>query len=59
MPKQPSKSQRLIEKAGHELKANPPAVLRRKRGKAREKQRVAIMLAKARKAGARVPKAPA
>ena len=42
-----------IETAGHELKKNPPAILaktERKFGKAREeRQRIAIMLNKARK----------
>ena len=58
--KVPTKTQRLIGAAGHELKANPPRVLRstqRKKGaEAAEKQRVAIMLSKARAAGADIPK---
>lgn len=45
-----------LEKAGHELKGNPPRILaktRFKKGtKAAEKQRVAILLSKARKADA-------
>jgi len=48
-----------MQRIGHELKTNPPAVLastRRKFGKARaEKQRRAILLSKARKAGAHIP----
>lgn len=51
-------SEGILRAVGRELKTNPPAVLartRRKRGrKAAEKQRVAILLAKARKRGARV-----
>jgi hypothetical protein len=44
-----------MKAAGHELKVNPPSVLaktRRKKGaKQAEKQRVAIMFSKARRAG--------
>lgn len=44
-----------IERAGRELKANPPAILaktRRKKGKkAAERQRRAIMFSKARRQG--------
>lgn len=47
-----------LERIGHELKTNPPKALaktRRKSGKARaEKQRVAILLSKARRAGVKV-----
>lgn len=47
----PSKSK--IEAAGHEIKENPPAILaqtRKKKGKhAADRQRVAIMLSKARR----------
>lgn len=57
--KVPSKTQRLIRAAGHELKENPPRVLRstqRKKGKQfARKQEVAIMLSKARAAGADIP----
>jgi hypothetical protein len=53
-----SKTKKLVEKAGHELKVNPPKVLKqteKKKGKAQaEKQRIAIMLSKARAAGADV-----
>jgi hypothetical protein len=46
-------SRAAIEKAGHELKVNPPKILaktRKKKGKKRaDKQRVAIMLSKARR----------
>jgi len=45
---------------GHELKENPPRILaktRKKSGaKQANKQRVAILLSKARKSGARIPK---
>lgn len=48
-----------IEEAGREIKENPPRVLaktRRKKGaKAAERQRRAIMLSKARRAGAKIP----
>lgn len=50
----------VLQSIGHELKKNPPAALaktRRKFGAARaEKQRKAILLSKARKAGAKVPR---
>lgn len=50
----------ITEAVGHELKTNPPKILARTRskyGKARaEKQRVAILLSKSRKAGARIPR---
>jgi hypothetical protein len=49
-----------LEKIGHEIKVNPPKILahtKRKFGKARaEAQRKAILLEKARKAGAKIPK---
>ena len=45
---------------GHELKVNPPRQLAKTRSKfgpeRAEKQRRAILLSKARKAGARIPK---
>ena len=50
----------ILESVGHELKVNPPKQLaktRRKFGAADAKrQRVAILLSKARKAGAHAPK---
>jgi hypothetical protein len=53
-------SREALEAAGHELKHNPPKILaktRRKKGKkAANKQRVAILLSKARRAGAKVPR---
>lgn len=52
------RSARILQDVGSELKRNPPKVLtrtKRKKGKARaEKQRVAILLNKARKRGADV-----
>ena len=60
MAKKKTESQRKIQTAGHEVKKNPPRVLastRRKFGKRRaEAQRTAIVLNKARAAGARIPR---
>lgn len=54
-----SKNKQLVEAAGHEMKVNPPKILaktRSKKGAKRaNKQRVAIMLSKARAAGANIP----
>lgn len=51
-------SRDILDSIGKELRDNPPGILaktRRKEGpKASEKQRVAILLNKARKAGAKV-----
>ena len=56
-----TRSARILQSMGAELKQNPPEILgktRRKKGKAAaEKQRVAILLSKARDAGARIPHA--
>ncbi|KKK85136.1 hypothetical protein LCGC14_2776320 [marine sediment metagenome] len=53
-----AKTKRILKSVGRELKKNPPKILaktRRKRGKAAaERQRVAILLSKARKRGARI-----
>jgi len=55
-----SKSDKITESVGKELKDNPPAILastKRKFGAARaESQRRAILLSKARRMGARIPK---
>jgi len=55
----PGSTKRLVSAAGREIKENPPAILRstkRKKGaEAADKQRVAIMLSKARAAGANIP----
>jgi hypothetical protein len=57
--KVPSKTRRLTKAAGDEMKKNPPAILKttlRKSGPKRaEAQRVAILLSKARAAGADIP----
>ena len=57
--KVPSKDAKILRAAGHEMKVNPPKILRqtrRKSGAAQaEKQRVAILLSKARAAGADIP----
>lgn len=56
-----SKSQSTLKRIGHELKVNPPRILAKtakKKGKAAaDRQRVAILLSKARKAGAKIKKA--
>ena len=53
-----TRSARIIHAMGREMKANPPGILAKtkakKGAKAAEKQRVAILLNKARKAGASV-----
>ncbi len=50
----------ILGRAGKELKENPPAILARTRrkfgAKRAEAQRRAILLSKARKAGAKIPK---
>ena len=50
---------RLLSGIGKELKKNPPKILaktRKKKGaKAANKQRIAILLSKAREAGANIP----
>jgi len=54
-----TKNQKILQKIGRELKKNPPRILaktRRKKGAARaEAQRKAILLSKAREAGADIP----
>lgn len=58
--KKMSKTQRLIKAAGHEIKEKEPAIVghtREKFGAKRaEAQKTAIMLDKARRAGADIPK---
>ncbi len=58
MAKADTRTARILASIGKELKDNPPSILkqtRRKTGaKAAEKQRVAILLNKARKRGARI-----
>lgn len=57
--RKPSK-RNILEAVGHELKENEPSVVsstRRKFGEERaEKQRKAILLSKARKLGAKIPR---
>lgn len=52
----------ILQNVGRELKENPPAILAKTRreggGKAAEKQRVAILLDKARRRGARIRRKP-
>jgi hypothetical protein len=54
------KTRQLVEAAGKEIKNNPPRVLKktaRKSGaKQAQRQKIAIMLSKARAAGANIPK---
>lgn len=51
-------SQEIIEGAGHEMKVNPPKILAHTAekfgAKRAEKQRVAILLSKSRKRGAKI-----
>lgn len=58
--KKPTKKNTLIEAAGHEMKQNPPRILaktaKKSGAKQAAKQKVAIMLSKARAAGADIPK---
>ena len=60
MPSHPTKTRRILEDVGHELKVNEPEIVgetRRKEGAEQaEKQRVAILLSKAKKRGARIPR---
>lgn len=60
MAKNNTRTARILESVGTELKNRPPRILektRRKKGaKAAERQRVAILLNKARRRGAKVPK---
>ena len=53
-------SMTIVEKAGHEMKMNPPKILAHTASKfgakRAEKQRVAILLSKARKKGAKIKK---
>jgi hypothetical protein len=55
-----AKKREILKKVGHELKENPPRILSRTRHKfgvsRAESQRKAILLSKARKMGARIPK---
>ena len=54
-----TKTKQVLSKFGKEMKKNPPKILAKtakKKGKKQaEKQRVAILLSKARRAGAKIP----
>lgn len=60
MARKKTKTEKILKSVGRELEKRPPSVLaktKRKKGKAAaRKQEVAILLAKARKRGARIPK---
>lgn len=60
MARRAAKSRSKLRTIGHEMKMNPPRQLAKTRSKfgpiKAEKQRRAILLSKARKAGARIPK---
>lgn len=60
MKKRMSKSRKILHRMGSEMRDNPPRIVektRREKGDAAaEKQRKAILLSKARKAGARIPR---
>lgn len=53
-----TKSQSILKRVGHEIKTNPPRILaktaKKKGAAAAKKQKVAILLSKARKAGAKI-----
>ncbi len=50
------KTKRILKNVGHELKVNPPKVLRKFSGAKKESIRTAILLSKARRRGARIKK---
>ncbi len=60
MAKKKTKTKKILSRIGKELKKDEPAIVgktRRKKGaKAAAKQKTAILLSKARKAGARIKK---
>jgi len=59
MAKLQTKTQRILQRVGTEVKENPPKILAKTRAKSgpkrAEAQRTAIVLDKARRAGARIP----
>jgi len=59
--KRPTKTRRILDRTFNEVKRNPPdrvrAVERKKGKKAAQKMKVAIALDKARRMGARIPRA--
>lgn len=62
MRKRRGRTAKILERVGHELKASPPRSVKRERlrkgPRAAEAMRRAILLSKARRAGADVPDAP-
>ena len=54
--KKKTKTKRILENVGHELKKNPPKVLSKFSGEKRESIRTAILLSKARRRGVRIKK---
>ncbi len=55
--KKKTKTKRILQNVGHELKKNPPKVLSKFSGEKRESIRTAILLSKARRRGANIKKA--
>jgi hypothetical protein len=60
MAKKPTKSDKTVAEAFHEVHANIPSTVKKGglKGDAREKQLVAVALSKARAAGADIPAKP-
>ena len=56
MAKKKTKTKRILKEVGHELKVNPPKVLRKFSGEKRKSIRTAILLSKARRRGAKIKK---
>lgn len=54
--KKKTKTKRILQNVGHKLKKNPPKVLSKFSGEKKESIRVAILLSKARRRGARIKK---
>ena len=59
MPTKKTKTEKLVQQAFHEIKANPPSTLKKgQSAPARRKQEIAIALSKAKAAGADIPAKP-
>ncbi len=54
--KKKTKTKKILQNVGHELKKNPPKVLSKFSGEKRESIRTAILLSKARRRGAKIKK---
>ena len=54
--KKKTKTKRILQNIGHELKKSPPKVLSKFSGEKRESIRTAILLSKARRRGVRIKK---